>query len=285
MYLKGLVFFFSITSFAVSAASVFKITHGDNTLYLGGTMHVLAKSDYPLPAQYKKAYQAADTLVFETDISAMSSPEIQRASIEMLTYTNDQTLEDTLSQETIHQLKAHLSSRSVPYESFLRMKPALACITLTMIEFNLMGVHIQGVDAYYHMMAMGDGKSIKWFEQPLEQLSFIEKLGATNSDEYIRYTLNDIENIPESLEQLKVAWRTGDLKLLERIAIQEWKEDYPELFSLILSNRNDRWMSDIKSQLATPETEFVLVGALHLAGDDGLIKQLEQAGYKVEQMQ
>lgn len=43
-------------------------------------------------------------------------------------------------------------------------------------------------------------------------------------------------------------------------------------------SRNSNWLPEIKKMLATPEVEFILVGAAHLAGDDGLLSQLKSSG-------
>lgn len=43
--------------------------------------------------------------------------------------------------------------------------------------------------------------------------------------------------------------------------------------------RNLTWMPAIQKMLATPEIEFILVGAAHLAGDRGLIALLRQKGF------
>ena len=48
--------------------------------------------------------------------------------------------------------------------------------------------------------------------------------------------------------------------------------------------RNNAWMPQIEALLTTEEVEFVLVGALHLVGDDGLLAQLSAKGYRVERL-
>jgi uncharacterized protein YbaP (TraB family) len=51
---------------------------------------------------------------------------------------------------------------------------------------------------------------------------------------------------------------------------------------LIVTDRNNKWMQKIEAMFATPEKEMVLVGSLHLVGDDGLLKQLRKKGYKIK---
>jgi len=57
-----------------------------------------------------------------------------------------------------------------------------------------------------------------------------------------------------------------------------------DIYDLLLTSRNNNWMPVLTDLMTTPETEFVLVGAMHIPGDTGLITQLKAKGYSVEQM-
>jgi uncharacterized protein YbaP (TraB family) len=48
------------TSLTTQAASVWKVTNGENVTYFGGTVHILKEENFPLPAEYDKAYAASD---------------------------------------------------------------------------------------------------------------------------------------------------------------------------------------------------------------------------------
>ena len=98
----------------------------------------------------------------------------------------------------------------------------------------------------------------------------------------IEYALSDIENISEMMKSLKGAWRSGDMQSLQEIAIQPYIEQFPETFDALLNQRNNAWMPKIESMLKTAEVEFVLVGILHFAGEQGLLAQLKTLGYKIE---
>ena len=53
---------------------------------------------------------------------------------------------------------------------------------------------------------------------------------------------------------------------------------------IIQPERNNAWMRDLNHYLASPEVEFVLVGALHLPGNVGVLNQLREQGYEVEKV-
>ncbi len=271
-------------SFATQAASVWKVSNDSHTLYMGGTLHILSPQDYPLPPSYKEAYTEADKIIFETDIAALSTQEFSQLSMQKLTYQNEQTLESVLAPATYSALKSHLSARGIPVANLQKLKPALVGITLSMIEFQRLGLTSQGVDNYFYTLAMGDGKTMGWFESPEEQLNFIAKMGEGDEDAFIRYSLDDVEKIPSILDQLRNDWREGDMDALNKHNLTEFEKSYPDIYDELLTKRNLNWMPDIEDMLTTPEVEFVLVGTLHLPGETGLLEMLEAKGYKVTQV-
>ena len=71
---------------------------------------------------------------------------------------------------------------------------------------------------------------------------------------------------------------------LAGLSIQDFKTDYPDVYESLLVVRNNNWMPQIERLFSTPETEFVLVGALHLAGPDSVLKKLKDKGYSVTKL-
>jgi uncharacterized protein YbaP (TraB family) len=54
------------------AASVWKVSNEQHSLYIGGTIHILTPNDYPLAKEYDLAYKASDKIIFETDMQTAS---------------------------------------------------------------------------------------------------------------------------------------------------------------------------------------------------------------------
>ena len=280
----GLLFFLSLLSPITYGASVFKVTNGNNVLYIGGTLHVLSEQDYPLPSEYTQAYQASDTLVFETDLATLKSAEFSQTMLTSLTYHDGRTLADDLSSSTLNKLTTHLKSRGLSITRFMSYKPALMSITLSMIELQMMGFTHEGVDQHFFNQADADNKTIKWLETPQQQLAFIAHMGSGNEDEFIQYSLDDIETLPNILPSLKNSWKTGDLTSLYEQTLSDFATQYPDVFDDLLTKRNQNWMKFLVDSLSTPETEFVLVGALHLPGTTGVLHLLEQQGFSVKKL-
>jgi hypothetical protein len=62
------------------------------------------------------------------------------------------------------------------------------------------------------------------------------------------------------------------------------RAESPEIYDELIVQRNQNWMPELEKLMRSDPVEFVLVGAGHLAGKDGLIAALQARGCAVEQI-
>ncbi|MBO1256293.1 TraB/GumN family protein [Alteromonas sp. 5E99-2] len=272
------------TAISANAASVWKVSKGDSALYIGGTIHILRQENFPLPAEYETAYAKADELYFETDIAATKLPSFQQKMMSKIVLTDGTTLESYLTPETFSALKKHMDSRGLPIANFQPLKPAAVALTLSVLEYQANGFLQEGVDAFYASKATADNKPQKWLESVDEQLNFIANMGEGDEENLIKYTLEDLGNMSSQLEQLLTVWKSGDMKTLNTLMIKEMQIKAPDLYNDLLKERNNNWMPKIVQMFDDNDTEFVLVGAAHLAGEDSVLNKLKEQGFSVEQL-
>lgn len=284
LFNKCILTLFTLVSLHCHAASVWKVSKGSNILYIGGTIHILSPGDYPLPAEYEKAYQGASKIVFETDMAAVNSIDFQQKLMSQLTYSDGTTLDKVLKPETYQALKQHLAKRNIPIEAMATLKPSLVAITLSVIELQALGFTSEGVDQFYANKATQDEKLQGWFETPDEQIAFLVGLGKEDESAMIDYTLLDIKKLAETVNSMRRSWREGDMDELAKIAIDEFKADYPKIYQDLLVNRNNNWFPQIVKMLNDKPVEFIMVGAMHLAGPDSVLAKLSAKGYKIEKL-
>jgi len=263
---------------------VWKVSKGDNELYIGGTIHVLSPSDYPLPVEYDQAYKQADTVILETDLQRLQTPQMQQLLLNKMTYSDGKTLKQVLSKDTYQALEAFFTDRHMSMASVQQFKPGMTSMMMTMMELQRLGLAGVGVDQFYTNKARADNKTLGQLESVEQQLDFLAGMGEGQEDALIAYTLRDLKTLNEFFTTLKKAWRKGDVESLEALGITELKQQFPQVYNSLLVKRNNAWLPQIRAMLNTKEVEFVLVGALHLVGDDGVIKQLLDRGYNVELM-
>jgi len=269
----------------LAQSAVWVATSGNEKVYLGGTVHLLRPSDYPLPAPFEKAYQDSSTLYFETDIAGMSDFAVQARMMQELLYSDGRTLQSVLDAPTYAALAAHVSTTGLPMQMMERFKPGMLVSTLQVIEFQKMGFTPQGVDAYFNSRALGDGKQVGELESIDDQIGFIANMGEGNESEFVRSSLDDMQEIETAMDQMIAAWRSGDNATLEALFVADMKEEYPTLYEALLVRRNTAWIAIIETLFENQGNEFVLVGAAHLVGEDGLLSLLEQKGFEISRVE
>jgi len=263
--------------------SVWKVSKDNRHLYLGGTIHILSNADYPLPAPFEEAYERSNKIVLETDLQKLQSPEFPSFMLSQMSYKNGKTLKDVLSPQTYSKLSSYCESRNIPVATVHGFMPGLLTSFLLVFELQRLGQAGDGVDAFFNTRALSENKELGQLETVEEQLDFLASMGEGQEDEVIEYTLKDIENLPQLMDAIKQNWRQGDMGNLQKLAIQPYLQEFPDTFEVLLNERNRNWMPKIETMLENSDIEFILVGVLHLPGKQGLLAQLQQRGYKLEQ--
>lgn len=267
---------------AQADAPVWKVVKGENQLFIGGTLHLLSKSDYPLPEAFESAYRQSAMVVFEADMEKMQSPEFQQLLQSKVVYTDGRTLKTVLKEATYQALAQNISSRGLTMARFDRLKPGMMAITLTLLELQRLGLIGTGVDEFFNLRARNDRKAIGQLETAEEQLAFLSTMGDGREDDLITHTLRDIQRLPQLMASLKAVWRQGDRSKIKDLAITPIKNDFPKVYDQLLVQRNRDWIPEIEKMMGTKEVEFILVGAAHLVGEEGILAQLAARGYSIQ---
>ena len=84
--------------------------------------------------------------------------------------------------------------------------------------------------------------------------------------------------------KLHAAWLAGDMQGMADVGVTPFKADYPTIYENLLVTRNNNWLPKVIKMLNDQPTEFILVGALHLAGPDSVLAKLKAKGYKIEKL-
>jgi len=262
--------------------SIWKIQKNNQSIYLGGTIHLLRQKDYPLPLEYELAYNKADSIYFETDLTALENPEAQKMILSSMYYTNGKKLSSVLSKNVYAKLSAYVKLRGLDIKQFDNFKPAMILLTLTIIELKNLGVHNIGVDKYYLIKTLKDKKHIGQLESVKTHINYMSSMGIWHEDRVITEALKDLKKTKGKFEKMIDSWRKGKNKLLYKLIVKEMKENTPNLYRSILVERNENWMPVLISLFKNDKTEFVLVGTAHLVGKDGLLQKFRNLGYHVQ---
>lgn len=269
---------------AAAGSPVWKVVKDGGTLYLAGSVHLLDASQYPLPGGFDLAYSRAQVIVLEADVASMQAPEFLSTAMARLTYPAPASIRDRLEPGTLDALETYFAGRGIPFDEVERFRPGLLTSTMLVIELQRLGLAGPGVDLYVQQRAAGDEKPRIYLESVDEQLEFLAGMGDGEENAVIRQVLADLARLPGFWHDMLSAWREGDLDRLQAMTAADMRRDSPETYARLVSGRNRAWLKKLERMLADAPVELVVVGALHLGGEEGLLELLAARGCRVERL-
>ena len=255
------------------------------TVYLLGSMHLASPDLYPLRADIMTAFNKADALAVELDISGARSLEIQQRMLERGTYPDGRSLQDELSPATWSELSRRLELTGLPPMLMQSLKPGLVITTLSTMEMMKLGLNPeQGVDRFFLEQARGS-KPIIELETVDRQLDVV--LDTPQPDLLVKQTLVQLDDLENIMSQLVDIWRRGDSAGLAKLVIEDELAKYPEfrdLHRVMFDDRNREMTAKILDMQSRGGTYFVVVGAGHLVGEQGIVAMLKRRGQSPRQL-
>jgi len=152
-----------------------------------------------------------------------------------------------------------------------------------MIEMQKFGFLQDGVDVYYLKKAKLINKPLDYLETIEVQIDMLLTMGDGYENDYVRYSLYDMDNTENELASILSEWKNGKTSNTEQ-ELLEMRNQWPIIYKTMVLDRNTAWMPRLNSYLASGSPVFVIVGLGHLHGPDGLLKQFADSGCTVEQL-
>ncbi|GAB2999458.1 TraB/GumN family protein [Psychrosphaera aestuarii] len=272
------------TSFSSFSNSVWEVKKGEDVVHIGGTIHLLPITEYPLPNVFTDTYKEADSIVLEAKLPTPDDQTGQMAMLKAMAYAEGETLSQHLSEQTNESLKQYFSAVGIQFDKLDKFKPGFISSMILNIETQKAGMGGAGVDMYFSQLANKDNKSIEYLETLDFQLNMLANMGVGNEEYVVKHNLAEAEKIVPMLKKLIAAWRTGDENAINELALVQMKEQFPESFKTMMTDRNLDWVPKIEALFNDDDKEFVLVGAAHLVGEDSVIEQLKKKGYEITKL-
>ena len=262
---------------------LWKVESTENTIYLLGSIHVLQEKNYPLAPTIYNAFNQCGTVMFEVDLDGLSSPMSQLQLLAKGFYASGESLKTVLPPERYQTVKRLFAERGHDIENFNRMKPWMAATAVTGLELKKMGFDPEfGVDRHIYSKAREADVEVVGLETVEYQLGLFENLPLELQEFFLLQSLQDLKNIESRIHEMVEAWEHGQVKELE--VHLDGIRQYPELYQALVVSRNKNWLPQIEKRLHQREPAFVVVGTLHLLGEEGILASLQKKGYHVEQM-
>lgn len=275
---------------AVKAAPVpllWKVSDKDNAVYVLGSFHLLKPDDYPVSTDVNNAFAAASKVVFEVPPEQMLDPANTQKFLAAAGFSDGRRLSDVLPAPMREKFNRILAKRGASLAQFEDYEPWFVNLSLMLGLSQQMGFRPdQGLDNYLMQQAAAANKPTGGLESIDTQLHVLDSTPMAEQIAGLKDFLDRPQEMPGMLTDMHDAWRTGDLARLDTLARREMLDKTPETYRLVNVERNDAWVPQIQNMLdgVKKDQTLVVVGALHLLGDDGVIEKLRAKGYTIERV-
>ena len=243
--------------------------------YLFGTIH--ATCDATLDANTLKALDDTKQLFLEIDMDDKAMPMQMMKFMKM---NDDAKLSTLLSAEDFEivdvfltenmKMSAKFFDTYKPFMISAMLMPKLLDCKYASVESELMRVTKEQSEEVYGLETIED--QMKVFDAIPYQ---------TQANELLKTAKEGLEKSKIEFQKMMDSYNDKDIEAMLAMMDDSENKMTSENKDVLLNNRNKNWIPVITNTAKQVPT-FFAVGAAHLAGDEGVIKLLRKAGYKVE---
>lgn len=263
---------------------LWRISKGRTTMYLAGSIHTLNPDTYPLPDVMESAFQNSYALVEEVNLTLVDPVNAQEQARQLGTYPPGESLRTELSAAMYQEVASRAQDLGMDMQRLDRLRPWLGSITVLDMQMQQAAFNPSyGLDHHFADEAQISGKRVIGLETTREQLEMLARLPARVQQDMLLQSLQQAGNFLVDVHALIRTWENGDAAGMQRIMQHDFK-NYPLAYRRLIVDRNRAWFPRLERLARSGHVYFVVVGAMHLIGPEGLLARFEKAGYKVKQL-
>lgn len=265
--------------------AIWKITDSNSTLYLYGSVHLLADGVDWQRRDMQAAFDEVGTMYFEI-------PDSNKANLEATVLQREHGLYESGDRLSNHlDIPAQKHFAAAAYNVGLQpdrlgiFKPWLANDILSVAIAQEGGLKVENsVDTVMRAKARAAGKAIKTLD---EMRTYIEA-AALQPDwvqvEALEQSLKGFDTFAADLKQVNGAWLVGNDEWLAANLLEPAQKRSPEMYAALFTNRNEKWSQILDDFMQGDGNAMVVAGVGHMVGRGGLPSLMRELGYDVERV-
>lgn len=263
---------------AIAEPALWKVQGPQATVYLFGTIHILKPGvDWRAP-KIDAALKASDALWLEipdSDDPAVMQPLVLKYGVDPA-----HPLSSKLDAATKAKLAALLTPLGLSPAQFEPLRPWMAGVALSVLPLTQGGYDINsGAEHVITLDMRAAHKPVEGLETAEQQVRYLADMSPPAELDFLKSSLDDAEKAVPELDEMVTAWVSGDQSKLETLLDDEMRNDYPDLYQLLIVDRNVRFAQQIAALARGRGVVFVAIGAGHLAGADSVQADLAKLGF------
>jgi uncharacterized protein len=262
---------------------MWKVTSPTSTMYLLGSIHVGDKSYYPLPQEVEAAFAASKALVVEVNAKNIDPAQAMALVQKYGMYADDDSLSKHVSKNDAAALDEFCSKHGMPRQALEHMKPWVVAVTVAAAILQEGGTDLSlGIDMHF-LNQVKQPQRIEELETADFQISLFATATEQEQQEMLASTLKQMDKEKDLIHKIQDAYFSADAEQLLKVSREE--QSGPQtLMKKLIDDRNVTMTARLEDYLKTKEQFFVVVGALHVVGEKGIARLLQDKGYKVQAM-
>lgn len=245
--------------------------------YLFGTVHSEEPRVLNVPAVVQQAFDAAQSFTMEVLLDDSATQQM----MSRMFLPAGQDLQMLLGQPLFVRTSQLMLEHGTPAEVVLRMKPWVVFTTLSLPKPET-GLFL---DIALQANAVRQGKPVYGLETIDEQLRVFDEIAVPDQIILLEEAVENHAQLKRDLQQVIERYLARDLAGMEQLSDEESERlGNPRLVAdaeyRLIDERNVRMVERMASRLHEGNA-FVAMGALHLPGERGVLRLLQQRGYRV----
>ena len=249
--------------------------------YLFGSHHLVPISFLDSIKGIYPAFNSCENVVGEI---ILDDPAVIKKLQQAAVITTGKTAKDWLTDEQYAVADSILKSTiGMGLQELRFFKPAMIenIYVLALYDRYFQRDEDFQIDSYFQKIGKKEGKRLFSLETIEEQIQLLlESKSLEEQAQSLYETLTSSAELLTQIEALNDKYLAQDLEGLLELNNNDTTQTEEERFALI-DKRNIRWAEILPKQLALGNN-FIIVGAMHLPGENGLIHLLQKQGYKVK---
>ena len=262
---------------------LWKASSRTNIVYLLGSIHMGSAEMYPLPQPIEEAFRRSTVLIVEVDLNRIDQKKLLALVEAKGRYPQDDSLWNHIGEDTKAEVTRFCQRNGLNPEMFAQLKPWLATLTASLLPARGTETELaMGIDRYFLSRAANRVR-VEELESAEYQLHVLADMPDDQQERYLRATLQGSGESRQKLKDLQAMWLEGDAAKLGAF-MSSSLGDYPEFEKRVFGDRNPRMAAAAEQCLKSRERCFVVLGAGHMVGENGVVRLLEERGFQVKQI-
>ena len=266
---------------------LWEVSGPEGDFYLMGSLHYMVEGAYPLNDEVYNRLAESDTLVVEIDMREVSQFEVESLINQLGMLEPGESLEDILDEELYQRVANILEPQGITRQQFNQFKPwYIGLLISNFAGYEMEAEIVEGID--YHILT--EAVELELEIKELESLEYQYEMFADFEQELqvemIKDAFDDIDKGENYSQDLAELWLDGDVDGFYELFFQDQNNSdaREEYYRKLFDERDVEMKENIKEMLAENDDLFIVVGAGHVLGDNGLLNLFEQAGYEINQL-